>query len=173
MDARKKEVLEARLQQVYDLADKYEATIGGCPQATMAALMSVLDLPKDLFRALGPMQGGVGQYHGDGPCGAYTAGVCIMGYYRGRSWEEFFSGGNNAESVRLARKFDEKWRETYKNISCRGLNLELFGRTFNNYENEEDYKEFIRMGGYVDKCNKICANSAKIILEILIGEEII
>ena len=139
----------------------------------MAALMSILDIPKDLFRAIGPMQGGVAQFHGDGPCGAYTAGVCIMGYYRGRSWEEFHSGGDNAESVRLAREFDRRWRETYQNISCGGLNKELFGRNFNNYENKDDYAEFIRLGGYIDKCNKICANAAGIILEILIEEEIV
>jgi C_GCAxxG_C_C family probable redox protein len=162
---------EEKLQRVYDLAFKYEAERGSCPQCVLSAIFEVLEIgdPKTIKAADGLAGGGA--LSAEGTCGALVGGLMAISAIVGRTYKDFSAGERRRRVFMYAKKLYDKFQEEYGTILCKGVHQKLFGRTFNLMD-KDDYAEFEKMGAHVDKCpdvsGKVARWTAEIILDNLI-----
>ena len=121
----------------YKLAFEYaEAAIG--PQSSFAALQDVFQFSDDtVFRSIGGFLGGEGAT-GDGPCGGVVGGVVAIGYLFGRTRTEFDFKIRNLSIRVLVKKLHEKFSEKFGGIRCKDVQMNMFGRTFNFFDEKEE-----------------------------------
>ena len=85
------------LEQVYNLAFKYEAERGSCPQCVLAAIMETLDVGDPAtIKAIDGLAGGTA-LSTKGTCGALVGGLAAISSIVGRNYE-------NAATDRRLRK---------------------------------------------------------------------
>ena len=150
---------EEILKKVYEKAYKYEAEIGSCPQCVYSAIMEVLDIgDKSVVKASDALAGGT-CLSTEGTCGALVGGLMAISSIAGRSYEDFKKGETKRRVFQHSKKLCDRFKQEYGSIVCKDIHKKLFGRTFNLMD-KNDYEEFERMGGHVDKCPEVSGKTA-------------
>jgi C_GCAxxG_C_C family probable redox protein len=159
----RKEILE----KAYDLAFKYEAERGSCPQCVVAAILETLNVgdPKTV-QAADALAGGTALTT-QGTCGALVGGLLAIGSVVGRTYKDFSAGERKRRVFMYSKKLYDKFVEEYGSPLCKDIHMKLFGRTYNLLDSKE-YKEFEDAGAHVDKCPKVAGNVARWTAEIIL-----
>lgn len=162
MDSREK-----ILQKAYDLAFKYEAEIGSCPQCVLAALHETLNIgdPKTI-QASDAMAGGTALTT-KGTCGALVGGLLAIGSVVGRTYKDFSAGERKRRVFHYSKKLYDKFVAEYGSPICEDVHKKLFGRTFKLLDPKE-YQEFEDAGAHVDKCPVVSGKTARWAAEIIL-----
>ena len=157
------------LEKAYSFAFRYEAERGSCPQCVLAALHETLGVgdPKTI-QASDALAGGT-SLSTEGTCGALVGGLLAIGSVVGRTYEDFSTGKRKRRVFQYSKKLYDKFIEEYDSPRCKDIHMKLFGRTFNLLD-PQDYAEFEKAGGHVDKCPVVSGNTAKWAAEILIDD---
>lgn len=158
------------LERAYNLAFKYEAEFGSCPQAVLRAIREVFNIDRIdiVIKSAHSLAGGLG-LSGDGTCGALAGGALALGYFFGRSIEDM-GKGRFLKSYSKAKELHDKFVKEFGSCICRDVQTKIFGRSFNLWDPEE-YRKFEEMGGHRDKCPDVTGKVAKWVAEILLSEE--
>ena len=158
---------EEILQKVYDLAYKYEAERGSCPQCVFSAIMEVLKIGSpETVKAADGLAGGTA-LSTQGTCGALVGGIMAISAVVGRTYEDFSAGGYRRRVFQYSKKLYDKFEEEYGSIICKDIHKKIFGRTFD-FMDSNDYAEFEKLGGHVDKCTSVSGNVARWTAEIIL-----
>ncbi|MGB9728175.1 MAG: C-GCAxxG-C-C family protein [Nitrososphaeria archaeon] len=164
MSGSKSEILD----KVYELAFKYEANYGSCPQCVLRAVGEVLNLKlDDIVKSSHGLAGGTG-LSGNGTCGALVGGIMAVCSVYGRGLKEM-GKGRYLKSYSLAKELYDKFVEEYGSCICKDVQTKIFGRSFNLWD-PEDFKKFEEMGGHRDKCPAVTGKVARWATEILLRE---
>ena len=157
------------LEKIYNLAFKYEAERGSCPQCVLAALYETLGVgdPKTI-QAADSMAGGT-SLSTKGTCGALVGGLLAIGSVVGRTYENFSKGEHKRRVFQYSKRLYDKFVKEYDSPVCKDIHLKLFGRSFN-LLSPTDYGEFEKAGAHIDKCPDVSAKTAKWTAEILIDD---
>ena len=157
------------LEKSYNLAFKYEAERGSCPQCVLAALHESLGVgdPKTI-QAADALAGGT-SLSTEGTCGALVGGLLAIGSVVGRTYKDFSLGNRKRRVFQYSKKLYDKFIEEYGSPICKDIHMKLFGRTFNLLD-PKDYAEFEKAGGHVDKCPVVSGKTARWAAEILIDD---
>ena len=160
---------EEILKKAYDLAFKYEAERGSCPQCVFSALMETLGIgdPKTV-QAVDGLAGGTA-LSAEGTCWALVGGIMAISCIVGRSYKDFSKGERKRRVFQYSKKLYDKFVEEYGSITCKNVHMKLFGRTFNLLDPKE-YQEFEKAGAHVDKCPVVSGNVARWAAEIIIND---
>jgi C_GCAxxG_C_C family probable redox protein len=155
------------IKKAYDLAYRYEAERGSCPQCVTAALYEALDVgdPK-IIQAADSLAGG-GALSTEGTCGALVGGFLAIGAIVGRTYQDFSICERKRRVFQYSKKLYDKFIKEYGAPLCKNVHMKLFGRTFNLMDQKE-YAEFERLGAHVDKCPSVSGNVARWTAEIVI-----
>jgi C_GCAxxG_C_C family probable redox protein len=160
---------EQTLEKVFHLAFKYEAERGSCAQCVLATLHETLNISDpSTIQAADAFAGGCA-LSTQGTCGALSGGLLAIGSIVGRTYENFSKGDSRRRVFQYAKKLYDKFIEEYGSPLCKGVQMKIFGRSFNLLD-ANDYAEFEKAGAHVDKCPNVSGNvarwSAEIILDI-------
>lgn len=155
------------LKKAYDLAYRYEAERGSCPQCVTAAIFEALDVgdPK-IIQAADSLAGGTA-LSAEGTCGALVGGLLAIGAVVGRTYKDFSNGKRKRRVFQYSKKLYDRFVKEYSAPLCKNVHMKLFGRTFNLMDSK-DYAEFERLGAHVDKCTSVSGNVARWAAEIII-----
>ena len=126
------------LNRVYELAYRYEAERGRCPQCVLSALMEVLNVgDKKTIQSADALAGGTSL----STCGALVGGLLAISSIVGRSYKAFSAGDGRRRVFRYSKRPYDRFIEEYGSPICRDIHRKLFGRTFNLLDKHE-YEEF-------------------------------
>jgi C_GCAxxG_C_C family probable redox protein len=156
-------------QKAYDLGYEYEGKYGACPQCTILAIMDTLGRRNsDVFKASFGFAGGIAGL--SKMCGALAAGIMMISLEHGRELANLTSQTEEErrECLQMVRDLHARYLEEYGSIKCADVHQKIFGRTFDQWDSQE-FAEFLRLGGHVDKCTAVVGNVARWTLEILAG----
>jgi len=157
------------IEEAYNLAFKYEAERGSCPQCVLAALMETLNVGDPAtIKAIDAMAGGTA-LSTNGTCGALVGGLAAISSIVGRDYKSFSAGERKRRVFAYSKKLYDKFIEEYGSPVCKDVHMKLFGRTFNLLDPKE-YDEFEKAGAHVDKCPSVAGNVARWTAEIIIDE---
>jgi C_GCAxxG_C_C family probable redox protein len=160
---------EEKLQKAYDLAFKYEAERGSCPQCVYSALMETLNVgDKNVVKSIDALAGGTA-LSAEGTCGALVGGLCAISSIVGRTYEDFSAGERKRRIFMYSKKLYDKFMQEYGSILCKDVHKKLFGRTFKLMD-KNDYAEFEKMGAHVNKCPDVSGKTAKWAAEIILDD---
>lgn len=154
-------------QAAYDLGYEYEGKYGACSQCTILAVMDALDERNaDVFRASFGFAGGLGSL--SMTCGALSAGIMMISLKHGRKLEDLTTQTEDERRacMQMVRDLVARYIETYGTITCAEVHQKIFGRSFDQWDHAE-FKEFLDMGGHVDKCTAVVGNVARWTVELL------
>ena len=153
-------------QQAYDLAYKYEAERGSCPQAVLSAIYEVLGVgdPK-MIQAADGLAGGAA-LSSEGTCGSLSGGILAIGAVIGRTYQEFSDGEWKRRVFPYAKKLYDRFQREYQSPLCKNVQACLFGRSYC-LSDAEEYELFENAGAHDDKCPSVSGNVAKWTVEIL------
>ena len=158
---------EELLQKVYDLASKYEAERGSCPQCVLSAIMETLDVGDPAtVQATDALAGGTA-LSAQGTCGALVGGLLAISSIVGRTYEDFSAGERRRRVFMYSKKLYDKFIEEYESPICKDVHQKLFGRTFNLMD-KDDYAKFEEMGAHDDKCPVVSGKTARWTAEIIL-----
>jgi len=160
------------LDRVYNLAYKYEAERGSCPQCVLSAIMETLRVGDPLTVKAGDALAGGTALSTRGTCGALVGGLLAISSIVGRSYEDFSAGKYKRRVFKYAKQLYDRFIEEYGSPVCRDVHMKLFGRTFDFFDPKE-YGEFEKMGGHVDKCTSVSGNVARWTAEIILDNNLI
>jgi len=156
-------------EKAYDLAYRYEAELGSCPQCVLAAIFETLDVGDDAtIKSSDALAGGTA-LSTKGTCGALVGGLLAISSIVGREYNDFKEGKSKRRVFQFSKKLYDKFLEEYGSPLCCNVHMKLFGRTFNLLDPKE-YEEFEKAGAHVDKCPKVSGNVAKWTAEIILNE---
>jgi len=157
------------LQKIYDLAYKYEAEIGSCPQCVLAAIFETFDIgDKSIIKSADALAGGTA-LSTKGTCGALAGGLLAISLIFGREYEDFSKGYKKRRVFSYSKKLYDRFVEEYGSPICCDIHKKIFGRTFDLLD-ANDYADFDKAGAHVDKCTKVSANAAKWAAEIILKD---
>ena len=156
------------IEEAYNLAFKYEAERGSCPQCVLAALMETLNVGDPAtIKAIDAMAGGTA-LSTNGTCGALVGGLAAISSIVGRDYKSFSAGERKRRVFAYSKKLYDKFIGEYGSPVCKDVHMKLFGRTFNLLDSK-DYEEFEKAGAHVDKCPSVAGNVAKWTAEIILS----
>ncbi len=157
------------LKKAYDLAYKYEAERGSCPQCVYSAIMEALDIgDPSVVKAADALAGGTA-LSTEGTCGALVGGLMAISSVVGRTYNAFSKGDSKRRVFQPSKKLYDNFKKEYESINCRDVHKKLFGRTFNLMD-KDDYAEFEKMGGHIDKCPEVSGKVARWTAEIILDD---
>jgi len=158
---------EEILDKAYNLAYKYEAERGSCPQCVLAALYEIFEISDpETIKAADALAGGTA-LSAEGTCGALAGGLLAISSIVGRTYKDFSEGERRRRVFQYAKKFYDRFVKEYGSPVCKNIHKKIFGRTFDLLD-PKDYQEFDRMGGHDDKCTSVSGNAAKWAAEIIL-----
>ena len=160
------EVNEEILELAFNKAKQYEMRSGGCSQCTLAGVFDALGVDDDdIFKAATGLADGVG-LTGDGHCGALSGGVLAIGYFFGRSKEDFGDMMKLVKGNLLSKMLHDRFIEKYGTCRCADLQTSFFGRFYNLYDPEE-MKAAVK-AGLLDTCSTLVGEVARMATEIIL-----
>ena len=154
-------------QKAYDLGYEYEGKYGACSQCTMLAIMDALgERDASAFKAAFGFAGGIASL--SKTCGALSAGVMAISLAYGRDLEHLTTQteDDKRHCLQLIRDLHDRYLQEYGTTECAQVHQQIFGRSFNQWDPEE-FQEFLRLGGHIDKCTRVVGNVARWTVEIL------
>lgn len=164
MDSNEKLIEKAR-----NLAYKYEAELGSCPQCVLSAIKETLDIGNELtIKAADSLAGGTA-LSTKGTCGALVGGMLVIGALEGRNYTDFKEGKKARRVFKYAKKLYDRFVEEYGSPTCEGVQKQIFGRSYVLLDPNE-YKDFEKAGAHVDKCPNVSGNVTKWTAEIILKE---
>ena len=160
MDMEEKKALG---EQAYEKALKYELDYGCCPQCVLATVQETIGIIDDqTVKASHGLSGGGGLL-GEGVCGALTGGLLALSAKYGRDRDKLDSG-RNINNFKKAKELTERFRREFGGVTCRQLQLEFTGHTYDMW-NAEEYKAFDQARGL--KCAHATGTVTKWVVELL------
>ncbi len=157
------------LDRVYRIAKNHELNSGGCGQCTIAAVFEVMGVENEgVFKAATGLADGVG-LTGDGHCGALSGGAMAIGYFFGRSREDFGKVAKQLKACILAKKLHNEFVEKYGTCRCADIQKKTLGRFFNLYDPAEMKAAF--EAGLPDKCSSLVGETARMATRIILEEQ--
>lgn len=158
---------EKIIRKIFDLAYKYESEFGSCPQCVLAAIKETLDIGNEsIIKSADALAGGTA-LSTKGTCGALVGGMLAIGSIEGRKYNDFKNGRKNRKVIQYAKKLYDKFIKEYDSPICKDVQIKIFGRAFNLLDSE-DYTEFEKRGGHLDKCPNVAGKVAKWTAEIIL-----
>ena len=80
---------EELIQRAYNLAFKYEAELGSCPQCVLAAIKETIDVGDEAtIKSADALAGGTA-LSSKGTCSALAGGLLAISFIVGREYEDF------------------------------------------------------------------------------------
>jgi C_GCAxxG_C_C family probable redox protein len=156
-------------QRAYELAFRYEAELGSCPQCVLAAIKETLDVGDPAtIQAADALAGGTA-LSSRGTCGALVGGLLAISSLVGRSYSDFQAEKHGRRVFRYSKMLYDRFVQEYGSALCCDVQTQLFGRSFNLMDNSE-YAEFEQAGAHVDKCPSVSGNVAKWTVELIFDE---
>jgi len=150
----------------FNKAKQYEMRSGGCSQCSLAGIFDALGVENnDIFKAATGLADGVG-LTGDGHCGALSGGVLAIGYFFGRTKENFGDMMKLVKANLLSKKLHDRFIEKYGTCRCVDLQKSFFGRFYNLYDPEE-MKAAVK-AGMLDTCSTLVGEVARMTTEIIL-----
>jgi len=160
---------EEILEDIYNLAFKYEAELGSCPQCVLAAIMETLNIgDPDTIKAADALAGGT-VLSTEGTCGALVGGLLAISSIVGRKYDDFKAGNKKRRVFRYSKILYDKFVKEYGSPICKNVHKKLFGRTFNLLD-PKGYAEFEKAGAHIDKCPVVSGKVARWTAELIINE---
>ncbi len=160
MDQEQKAVVA---QQAYDKAANYELKYGCCPQCVLATVQETLGLVDDqTIKASHGLSGGGGLL-GEGICGALSGALLALGAKYGRDRDRF-DAGRYINNFKKAREFTERFRQEFGGVTCKELQQQFTGRTYDLWRPDQ-YKAFDKERG--SKCAHATGTVTKWLVEML------
>jgi C_GCAxxG_C_C family probable redox protein len=170
----RKELLEEGYWRAYEYEQNYRV----CSQCTLLAVLEVLGLESDaLIKGITGFAGGIGRT-GE-TCGAYCAGVAVLGFLYGRDIQTMKHPSPDAEPIpghsiekrlgTLIKRLRAKFFEAYGSVLCDDIEKKVIGRSFDKWD-PKDRQEKDRLGGHTDKCPMVAGKAAQWILEIVLDD---
>ncbi len=155
------------LKKAYDLAFRYEAEKGSCPQCVLSALYETLGVsdPKTIQACQG-LAGGT-SLSAEGTCGALIGGILAIGSVIGRTYEEFTASKRKSLVYKYTKELYDRFVKEYGSCLCKDVQKKIFGKSYNLLDVNE-YAEFEKAGAHIDKCPKVSGNAAKWTAEIVL-----
>ena len=155
------------IKKAYDLAFRYEAERGSCPQCVTAAIYEALGIgDESTIKASDALAGGT-SLSTKGTCGALVGGLLAISSIVGRDYKDFSEAKRKRLVFKYSKLLYDKFVSEYGSILCCDVHLKLFKRTFNLLD-KNDYDEFEKAGAHIDKCPKVSGNTAKWTAEIIL-----
>jgi C_GCAxxG_C_C family probable redox protein len=154
-------------QKAFDLGFEYEGKYGACSQCTILAVMDARGKrDPQTFKAAFGFAGGIGSL--SETCGALSAGIMAISLEHGRALENLTTQTEEErrECMQMVRDLYARYVDHYGTTKCAEVHKQIFGRSFNQWDKEE-FDEFLRLGGHVDKCTNVVGNVARWTVEIL------
>jgi C_GCAxxG_C_C family probable redox protein len=161
---------EKILKQVYQRGYELEQRYYGCAQCVVASIQDYFPVNETLVKAATSFSGGLASTI-EGPCGALTGGVMILGYFFGRSRDELSNIALLRRPGPLVRVYWDKFVDNYGGDSCRQVQMHLFGKAYHFLDNEE-YREYEELGGHREKCPAVVGQAAVWLAEILLENRV-
>jgi C_GCAxxG_C_C family probable redox protein len=159
-------------EKAYQLAFRYEAELGSCPQCVLAAIKETLGIgDEETIKAADALAGGTA-LSTNGTCGALVGGMLAISSILGRDYDEFKKGKRVRNVFRYAKKLYDRFVEEFGSCTCKGVQKKIFGRSFNLWDPKE-YKEFEKAGAHIDKCPEVSGKVAKWVAELILEEKLI
>ena len=163
---------EELLDKAYNLAYKYEAERGSCPQCVYSAIMETLGIgDPEVVKAADGLAGGTA-LSTEGTCGALVGGLLAIGTLVGRSYEVFSKGKDKRRIFLYSKKLYDRFVKEYDSPLCKEVQKKIFGRSFDMLDNK-DYNEFENMGGHEDKCPEVSGKVARWTVEIILDNKLL
>jgi len=160
------------ITQAYELGFRYEKTIKGCAQCTLAAFFELTGrTDANLFQAASALSGGIA-ITGDGSCGGYTGGVMYMGSQVGRRLEKIPVDGDKVDQYRsyvMAQKLHDKYIDAYGSVTCAEIHKGIFGKAYN-LRTKPVRDEFEAAGAHADKCTTVIAMASAWVAQIMLED---
>jgi C_GCAxxG_C_C family probable redox protein len=152
------------------LGREYEKTYMGCGQCLIGSVLDALGIERnELFKAATGFAGGVALM-GDGCCGAYLGGVLLIGDRIGREKSDFADAARvRFRTHALAREYHDLFIKQYGSVTCRDIQMKLFGRSYFLLD-KDDYIKFDQAGGHSDICPKVVGDAAGWVVGLLAKE---
>jgi C_GCAxxG_C_C family probable redox protein len=161
------EELDEAAQKAFDLGYEYEGKYGACSQCTILAIMDTRGRrAPEVFKAAFGFAGGIGSLSES--CGALSAGIMAISLENGRELENLTTQTEEErrECMQMVRDLYQRYIDEYGTIRCADVHQKIFGRSFDQWDKDE-FEEFLRLGGHVDKCTNVVGNVARWTVEIL------
>lgn len=154
-------------QKAYELGFEYEGKYGACSQCTILAIMDARgERDPDVFKAAFGFAGGIGSL--SETCGALSAGIMAISHKNGRALENITTQTEEErrDCMQMVRNLHARYMEEYGTTKCAQVHKQIFGRSFNQWD-EDEFQEFLRLGGHIDKCTVVVGKVARWTVEIL------
>lgn len=150
-------------EQAYDKALKYELDYGCCPQCVLATVQETVGIIDDqTVKASHALSGGGGLL-GEGVCGALTGGLMALSAKYGRDRDKL-DKGRYINNLKKAKELTERFRQEFGGVTCRQLQQQFTGRTYDMW-NADEYKAFDAARG--TKCANATGTVTKWVIEML------
>lgn len=128
-----------RGEQAYEKASQYELDYGCCPQCVLATVQETVGIVDDqTIKASHGLSGG--GLVGEGVCGALSGGLLALSAKYGRDRDKF-DKGHYMNNFKKAQELTERFRRGFGGVTCRELQQQFTGRTYNMWDAGE-YKAF-------------------------------
>lgn len=156
---------EALAQEAYERALDYELEFGCCPQCVLVSVQETIGqdyVTDEIIKASHGLSGG-GGLMGQGACGALTGGLIALSSRFGRDRDKLDKGRgiNNFEKT---RELTERFEKDFGGITCKELQKQFTGRTYD-FWNREEYKAFDEARGL--QCATATAKVTRWVVEML------
>jgi C_GCAxxG_C_C family probable redox protein len=156
------------VQKAYQLGYEYEGKYGACSQCTLLAIMDAMDKrDSKVFQASFGFAGGIASL--SKTCGALSAGIMAISMEYGRELGNLTtqSEDDRQKCMQMVRDLHDQFTQEYGDIQCSSVHQQIFGRTFDQWDKNE-FQEFLRLGGHLDKCTAVVGNVARWTVEIIL-----
>ena len=167
-----KDKLVITIEKAMQLAWSYTKKYGGCSQVVLASIKETVgNISDEVFQSATGLAGGVART--GNACGALTGGIMALSCFWGRPYNDFADPDRRrARTFSICKKLADRFLETYGDLNCGKIQEKIMGRAYN-LGDPQEFEQFIKDGGHVDKCTSVCANAARWTLEILNEEGLI
>jgi C_GCAxxG_C_C family probable redox protein len=132
--------------------------------------MDALDMrDSKVFQASFGFAGGIASL--SKTCGALLAGIMAISMVYGRELSNLTTQteDDKRKCLQMVRDLHSRFMQEYGDIQCSSVHKKIFGRTFDQWDKNE-FQEFLRLGGHIDKCTAVVGNVAQWTVEIILRE---
>jgi C_GCAxxG_C_C family probable redox protein len=150
-------------EQAYAKALRYELDYGCCPQCVLAAVQETVGIVDDqTVKASHGLSGGGGLV-GEGVCGALSGGLLALSAKYGRDRDKL-DRGRYINNFKKARELTERFRAEFGGVTCRELQQQFTGRTYDMW-NADEYRAFDEARG--QQCARATGTVTRWVVEML------
>ncbi len=152
---------EVLAEEAYQRALDYELEFGCCPQCVLASVQEVIGYVSDeTIKASHGLSGG-GGLAGEGACGALSGGLLALSCKSGRDRDKL-DKGRGIGNFEDARDLAERFKKEFGGITCKELQEQFTGRTYDFWDAAE-YQAFDDARGL--KCAEATAKVTRWVVE--------